>query len=247
MVVDRDRAIEPSFKSEVAIIPHRPMPDIHWPVMRRGDDQDHRPGTLGYGDASRGILDHEAPARARPELLDREHEAVGCQLPMLHVLGGNQPRRNRQSGGLDPTQRQRLGCGGHDAPLVARQPGEERGGGGDRLDPFHVLDFGLGDRGGFGLRIDTGKAKPPDCLDRLNTMDRRQECGDIDALAFRPGAPDALGRLDRIQDRSVHIEQHGIDRSGLRRHPHLVPHLSRPQPEPRGDPIVTAAIWIVGK
>src|SRR3546814_8190761 len=55
----------------------------------------------------------------------------------------------------------------------------------------------------------------------LNAMDGRQEGVDIQPMAQRPFTPDAFRRLDRIQDRAVHVQQHSIHGPVFhqRRHP----------------------------
>jgi hypothetical protein len=62
---------------------------------------------------------------------------------------------------------------------------EEAGDGraGILLDSLYLVDFSLRDRCRFGYRIETGNTRPPDRLDRLDAVDRRQEGLDVDAVA----------------------------------------------------------------
>ena len=99
------------------------------------------------------------------------------------------------------------------AQRSAGREGEERRRTFDRRDAVHVLDLGQQDRVRPAVRIDARQRQPGDGLDAAHAVNCREEGGDVQAVALRPGGPDALGRRDGVEDRAVHVEQQGAERA----------------------------------
>src|SRR5690606_16345133 len=127
----------------------------------------------------------------------------------LDVFRGDDDVRHGNAGRCKttPCQRHRGRC--DNAPAVGGKGGEEADGSGDRHDAVDVLDLAAFDFLGFRLDINTRQRKAADRVDAAHAVHGRQEGLDVEAVALRPGAPDAFRGGDGVDDGSVHVEQEG--------------------------------------
>ena len=174
--------------------------------MCGGHDHHIRPCGFSRTDADRRIFKHQTILHRHAQALRAQHITGWVRLTDGDIFSCDQHCRGRNTCRSQSTQRQLLGRGRHQRPLIARQAVQKCNGTGNRYDPFDIIELSLGNPLSLNLRINAGQCLASDGIDRASTVNGGQKSRHIQAVAFGPNTPHPLGSGDGIEQGPIHIE-----------------------------------------
>ncbi len=185
-------------------------------MLMRGRDYHHRSARrFTRSDASGRIFEHQTVIGAPSELARGELITRRIGLASGNILGGDEHTWWRQARRGESSNRKRTRRRCHDGPAILRQLRYELACAGNRMHALDVVDLGKCDGMCLGDRIDAGDIQLTHRIDRTLTVNAMQKRARIDPELSGPARPDSFGGLDGAEQRAIHVEQQGRERTAV--------------------------------
>lgn len=177
--------------------------------MGHVDDHHRSPHAFAGLDARGRIFEDDAAFRRNAEPFGGLPVTFGIGLAVDHIVGADHHGWRCDAGRREPFFRQFTHGGGDDSPFSRGQRRKKVCGARYRNDALHVIHLGAQDHVGLGIHVQAGNRLAAYYLGSPHAMDTLQKCVRLDTVCNGPLPPDALDNGNRIDQRSVHVEQEG--------------------------------------